>query len=179
MARSTPRWGWHQIDARAARRLVAEASLPDGALVLDIGAGTGAITAPLVEAGHRVVAIELHHDRSRQLEQRFGTRVTVVRTDAADLRLPRRSFHVVANPPYAITTSVLRRLLHRGSRLQTAHLLLPSWAVKRWASPDAPGVNRWAETFQIRAGPVVPRQRFRPPPKSDSQLLVVERYRHA
>lgn len=179
MARSTPRWGWHQLDGRAARRLVGEASLPDGALVLDVGAGTGAITGPLVAAGHRVVAVELHHGRARRLEQRFGTQVTVVRADAADLRLPRRPFHVVANPPHAITTAVLRRLLHRGSRLQTAHLVLPAWAVERWTSPGAPGAARWAETFGLRAGRVVPRQRFRPPPKSDSQLLVIKRHRHA
>ena len=145
--------------------------------MLDIGAGTGAITGPLIEAGHRVVAIELHPGRASRLEQRFGSAVTVVRADAADLRLPRRPFHVVANPPYAITAAVLTRLLHRGSRLQTAHVVLPTWTVKRWTSRGAPGAGRWAETFGMRAGPVVPRERFRPAPGTDSQVLVIERRR--
>lgn len=91
--------GWHQLSAQSAARLVSDAALPHGSLVVDIGAGTGAITRPLVDAGHQVVAVELHPGRARQLEQRFGSRITVVRADASDLRLPRRPFHVVANPP--------------------------------------------------------------------------------
>ncbi|MFP5580147.1 MAG: rRNA adenine N-6-methyltransferase family protein [Acidimicrobiia bacterium] len=175
MARSQPRWGWHQLDHHAARHLVADASLPPAALVLDVGAGTGAITSPLVAAGHQVVAVELHGGRARHLEQRFGKQITVVRADASDLRLPRRPFHVVANPPYAITNALLRRLLHQGSRLQTAHLVLPDWAVHRWTSRGAPGAGRWAMDFVVRPGQRVPRQRFKPPPASDSQVLVIER----
>ena len=81
----------------------------------------------------------------------------------------------MANPPYAVTAAVLTRLLHRGSRLQTAHVVLPTWAVKRWTSRGAPGAGRWAQTFRVRAGSVVPRHRFRPAPDSDSQVLVIER----
>jgi len=174
VARS-PRWGWHQLHPAAARRLVADAGLPDGALVLDIGAGRGAITRPLLDAGARVVAIELHPARASELEARFGGAATVVRADAADLRLPRRPFHVVANPPYAITSAIVRRLLQPGSRLGRGHLVLPVWAVRRWTAPGAPGGNRWARTFHVRAGRFVRRGSFSPPPGTDSQVLVIRR----
>lgn len=170
-----PRWGWHQLHPAAARRLVRDAGLPERALVLDIGAGGGAITQPLIDAGARVVAVELHQRRASELEARFGGAVTVVRADAADLRLPRRPFHVVANPPYAVTSAIMRRLLHPGSRLRSAHLVLPVWAVRRWTAPNAPGSNRWARTFDVRAGSYVRRRMFTPPPKSDSQVLVIRR----
>jgi 23S rRNA (adenine-N6)-dimethyltransferase len=51
------RWGWHRLDSRTAHRLVTSARVQRGDLVLDIGAGTGALTAPLVRAGARVIAI--------------------------------------------------------------------------------------------------------------------------
>ena len=39
-----------------------------------------------------------------------GSRVTVVGADALELRLPRRPFRVVANPPYSTWATLLRRL---------------------------------------------------------------------
>ena len=46
------------------------------------------------------------------LRRRFPDRDVIVgQVDAADLRLPRRRFRVVANPPYAITSSLLLTLL--------------------------------------------------------------------
>ena len=87
---------------RGPTRVVADAGVRPGDLVLDIGAGTGAVTAPLVAAGARVIAVELHPERVAMLRERFaGDDVTVVRADVADLRLPRRPFRVVANPPFA------------------------------------------------------------------------------
>jgi 23S rRNA (adenine-N6)-dimethyltransferase len=168
-------WGWHQLDPRWADRLVRQAALPPGALVLDIGAGTGALTRPLLEIGARVIAVEAHPGRARALSERFGRDITVVRADAADLRLPRRPFHVVANPPFAVTSALLRRLLHGGSRLVTAHLLLDRRAAKRWMSPDAPGVRRWGLDFEVGLGRRVPRAAFDPPPTVDIVTLWIRR----
>jgi 16S rRNA A1518/A1519 N6-dimethyltransferase RsmA/KsgA/DIM1 with predicted DNA glycosylase/AP lyase activity len=53
-------WGWHRLADEWAARVVAAAAVGPGELVLDIGAGTGALTGPLVRAGARVVAVELH-----------------------------------------------------------------------------------------------------------------------
>lgn len=175
MGRSPQPWGYHQLHPQAARRLVRDARLPPGALVLDIGAGTGAITAPLLDAGASVIAVELHPGRAHRLTTRFGDRVTVARVDARDLRLPRRPFHVVANPPFAISAAVLRRLLQRGTRLQTAHIVLPAWTVQRWLATNAPGRPRWERTFELRAGPALPPHAFRPAPRARSQVLVVRR----
>ena len=63
----------------------------------------------------------------------------VVRVDAADLRLPRRPFRVVANPPYGITSALLRRLLAPGSRLNAADIVVQHAVARRWANGQAPG----------------------------------------
>jgi 23S rRNA (adenine-N6)-dimethyltransferase len=168
-------WGWHQLDPRWADRIVHDAGVTRGALVLDVGAGSGALTAPLVRAGARVVAIERHAGRAAQLRARFGSDVRVVEADAADLRLPRQPFLVVANPPFAISSDLLRRLLHRGSRLQGAHLVLQDHAARRWAGAGAPAAARWQQVFAVEAGPPIPRHAFRPPPRVDCRLLTIVR----
>lgn len=173
-ARST-RWGWHQLDPSWAERLVRTSGVGRGDLVLDIGAGHGALTAPLLEAGARVIAVELHPERAAQLRRRFGAEVTVVRADARDLRLPRRPFHVVANPPFAATSDVLRRLVHRGSRLDRALLVVQRQAARRWAGSDAPDAARWRRHLDVELGPPVPRRAFRPAPHVDSQVLLLRR----
>ena len=157
-------------------RLVALADVSSGDLVLDVGAGRGAITAELLRAGAHVIAVELHEQRVTFLRERFdGQRVTVVRTDASDLRLPRRPFKVVANPPFGATTALLRRLTAPSSRLEQASLVLPAWAATRWAAGRGAGGPRSRQAFACALGPRVPRSAFRPPPPHEPRILLVHR----
>jgi 23S rRNA (adenine-N6)-dimethyltransferase len=170
------RWGWHALDAREAARLVAGAGIRPGDLVVDAGAGAGALTAPLVAAGARVVAVELHPGRAAALRRRFaGDSVTVVQADVADLRLPRRPFAVVANPPFAASAALLRRLTAPGSRLTTATLVLPAWVARRWAVGRAPGADRWGRTWHAHVARPLPRTAFSPPPPGEAAVLVFSR----
>jgi 23S rRNA (adenine-N6)-dimethyltransferase len=172
---NTP-WGWHRLSPAWADRVVADARIRPGDLVLDIGAGTGALTAPLVAAGARVVAVELHPRRLAVLRERFADDdVTVVRADAGDLRLPRRPFRVVASPPFAITSNLLRRLLAPGSRLVRADLVVQHAAARRWATGHAPGAGRWYRDYAAGTGRRIPRRAFTPPPAVDCTTLVVSR----
>ena len=169
-------WGWHRLDDVWAARLVSAAALGPGALVLDVGAGTGALTAPLIAAGAKVVAIELHPARLDALRTRFAADpVTVVRADATDLRLPRRPFHVVANPPYGVAHRLLCRLVAPGSRLVTAHVVVPRGVANLWASGRANGSGRWLRQFDASIGLRLPRRAFVPPPHTDSATLVIRR----
>jgi len=178
-------WGWHPLTDAWAARIVADAGVRPGELVLDIGAGAGALTAPLVRAGARVLAVELHPGRAGRLAERFADApVTVLRVDARELRLPHRPFRVVASPPYGISSLLLRLLTSRGSRLVAADLVLQRAVARRWATtgPDgagpgrrplaaAPG-GRWTATVRQR----LPRSAFRIPPRVDSDVLVVRRH---
>jgi 23S rRNA (adenine-N6)-dimethyltransferase len=158
------------------RRLLACARVQPGDLVIDAGAGTGGITAALVAAGACVIAVELHPKRAAHLRSRFARcPVTVVQADVADLWLPHRRFHVVANPPFGAVTALMRRLVVRGSRLERATLVVPGHVGARWTSPTAPGVSRWGATFDSRLVGTVPSHAFRPPAPRSARILVVER----
>jgi 23S rRNA (adenine-N6)-dimethyltransferase len=186
-------WGWHRLADDWAERVVAAAGVRPGELVLDIGAGQGALTEPLVRAGARVIAVELHPGRAEALRRRFSTAndnstasasgnvstsgngrassvsgVTVVQADAASLRLPRRPFRVVASPPYGITADLLSLLLAPGSRLVAADLVLQRAAVRKYAARRVRGCR-------VTEGLAVPRRAFTPPPRVDSAVLVIRR----
>jgi len=152
------------------------AGIAPGELVLDVGAGLGALTAPLVRAGARVIAVELHPGRADRLRRRFADApVTVVRADAGDLRLPSRPFRVVSSPPYNISTLLLKRLLAPGSRLVSADLVLQRQVANRWVRGDAPGANRWFRQYDPSIGLRLPRKAFTPPPHVDSAVLVLRK----
>lgn len=168
-------WGWHPLDDAWAERIVDAARVRPGELVLDIGAGHGALTAPLVDAGARVLAVELHPGRADRLRRRFETRVTVIETDASDLRLPRRPFRVVASPPYGISTALLDRLLAPGSRLVAADIVLQRALVNRYVAGGTSGAARWQRRFSAGLGLRLPRKAFHPPPKVDSAVLTLRR----
>ena len=147
--------------------MVAAAGVRPGELVLDLGAGEGALTTHLVRAGARVVAVELHPRRAARLRERFPG-ITVLHADATGIPLPARPFRVVANPPYGISSSLLRMLLAPGSRLVAADLVLQRAVARKHASSAARG-------FSMTVGLTLPRHAFLPPPHVDSAVLVVRR----
>ncbi|HET7654885.1 MAG TPA: rRNA adenine N-6-methyltransferase family protein [Acidimicrobiales bacterium] len=165
------RWGSHRLDRRSIERLVDAACVTGSDFVVDAGAGDGRITALVRERGARVLAVELHPARVAALRRRFADDdgVIVVRADAGDLRLPRRPFVVVANPPFAITTALLRRLTHSASALERAAIVVPTWQAARWAA------TRSSATFAFAHAGHVPRTAFTPPPPRDAAIVVVRR----
>ena len=150
---------------------MAQAGVRFGELVLDLGAGTGALTAPLADAGARVVAIELHPGRAVRLRDRFGAtpRVRVVEADVTRVALPSRPFRVVANPPYTLRAELLRRLLDPHSRMYAADLVLDRRAVRQIV---AGGHQRG---WNPSRGLTVPRTGFAPPPPVDAAVLRLRR----
>ena len=167
--RSRRAWGWHRLDDDWAGRVVAAARVRPGELVLDIGAGEGALTAHLARAGARVIAVELNPGRARVLRERFPG-VTVLCADAAELRLPGRPFRVVASPPFSITAELLRLLLTRDSRLTAADLVLQRAVVRKYVSGGNP-----ARGFVAAAGLTLPRHAFQPRPRVDCAVLILRR----
>lgn len=147
-----------------------------------MGAGYGALTAPLARTGARVIAIELDPKLAERLRRRFDgePQVGVVEDDLRRVALPRRPFRVVASPPFALTTLLCRRLLgDRSIQLSGAELIL-EWGAAKWLANPEPRDSEtalWAARYEMRLVRRVPAASFSPPPKSDAAYLRIRRRR--
>jgi len=162
--------GAHFLPARLAAEIVRHARVGPRDLVLDLGAGRGALTAPLAATGAHVVAVEINREYARCLAHRFARtpNVSVVTGDLRRVPLPRRDFRLVANIPFDTTTELLRRLLDPpASRLVRADLVVQVDAVRR---PDP----WWSARYDFRRVRWIPAAAFRPP-AVDAAVLIIER----
>jgi len=165
------RLGQNFLRPELAERLVAGADFRPGELVVEIGAGRGALTGALARRGVRLLAVEVDPALAEGLRARFGRaaggRVRVVRGDFLALPLPGQPFRVIGSLPFGRTTDILRRLLDdpRGP-LERADLVV-QWEVacKRAALPPATLLSAtWAPWWEFRLGPRIPAAAFRPVP---------------
>jgi 23S rRNA (adenine-N6)-dimethyltransferase len=160
---SSPR-GQHFLRPEIARRVVAHAGVGPDDLVLDLGAGTGALTLPLAGVAGRVVAIERDAKLARRLARRAPANVTVHERSIESSWLPRRPFRVVANLPFAGSNAVVRRLLARGVPLMGADLVVELGVALRWQSSDP---------RRCSVACVLPSSAFVPPPSCRAAVLQI------
>jgi 23S rRNA (adenine-N6)-dimethyltransferase len=180
-AAARPR-GRHALRSRAfADELVRDAGIAPGTLVLDLGAGSGVLTRALADAKARVRAVELDPPSLLELRSRFAAhpRVEVVETDATRLRLPDEPFAVLANLPFAVGTTILRRLLGDPHVPLTQLDAIVEWglATKRAAIwPSTLLGCLWGAWYELSLVRRVPRACFAPPPSVDAAVLRATRH---
>ncbi|RKW03762.1 MAG: ribosomal RNA small subunit methyltransferase A, partial [Candidatus Saccharimonas sp.] len=108
-----------------------------------------------------------------------GKQLTVVHEDILQFDLSQlpADYVVVANVPYYITSKIVQKLLTAENKLRRTVLLVQKEVAERIAAePGAMSLLGVSAQLYAEAtlGPVVPRQFFVPPPKVDSQVVVLE-----
>jgi 16S rRNA (adenine1518-N6/adenine1519-N6)-dimethyltransferase len=106
-------------DANTVRRIVAAARVTAADVVLEIGPGLGSLTLGLLDAGARVIAVEIDALLGAALPATVAARapdrtaeLTVITADALKIaHLPAEPTAVVANLPYNVSVPVLLHLL--------------------------------------------------------------------
>ena len=152
-----------------------------GELILEFGAGRGALTIPLALTGASVIAIERDEMWARQLRARLRAldiahRVRVLEADALDVSLPQRPFRVISSPPFNQTTRLLRALLDDPMIGPSSIDFIVQWevALKRTASPPTSMLSTiWAPWWRFATVRRIPRTSFRPIPRVDAAWLTI------
>jgi 23S rRNA (adenine-N6)-dimethyltransferase len=174
-AQSARRRGQHFLRSRElVRSLIDDAGVRPGDLVVDVGAGRGALTAELVRCGAEVWAVEDDPNLAAYLRERFGERVRVVEADARHLRWPERPFAVVANLPFAGAGEILDPLLgdDRVPLLRAELVLQWEAAVKRAAVwPSTLRGVVWGALYELGIARRIAPSAFSPPPSVEAGVL--------
>ena len=186
--------GQHWLKNRTILDEIADLALPDEPqkpsgspspeapqLCLEIGPGLGTLTSSLLKRFQKVIAIEFDPELARKLPGSFpGKNLEVINQDilATDLSklVGNEPYSVAGNIPYYITSPIIKKLLETSPKPQKISLLIQKEVAERIAA-DAGDQTLLSLTVQnlaeVELGPVVPAAEFTPPPKVDSQVLVL------
>lgn len=158
------------------------AEVQKGDFVLEVGPGLGTLTSSLLKfSGEdgQVLAVEFDSDLAKKLPGQFpGKNLTVVNADFLDfnlLELP-KNYKVCANVPYYITSKIIEKLLTSENKPSATALLIQKEVAERMvAKPGEMSILAIASQLyaKVELGIFVPREFFTPPPKVDSQVVVL------
>lgn len=171
-------------DANILRKIVDAAQLTADDVVLEIGAGVGALTTALSEAAGRVISVETDRTLALLLAEVLAERENVkvvfgdiLKYDPAVL-LPQAESapKVVANLPYYITTPIIFHLLESAVRWELLVFLVQKEVADRMASPPGNKVYGALSVMiqsycRVELVGVVPPTVFIPRPKVNSAIV--------
>ncbi|MEG8278806.1 ErmE/ErmH/ErmO/ErmR family 23S rRNA (adenine(2058)-N(6))-methyltransferase [Streptomyces sp. AHA2] len=148
-------------------------------LLLEVGAGTGALTAPLARRCGELRAYEIDPRLVSVLRARFSGSpgVRVVAGDFLAARAPRTDFSVAANVPFSRTSDVVDWCL-RAPALTDATLITQLEYARRRTGDYGSWTLLTVRSWPCHAWRLIGRigrHRFRPVPRVDAGVLRIER----
>jgi 16S rRNA (adenine1518-N6/adenine1519-N6)-dimethyltransferase len=162
--------------------IASSAEIENGDFVLEIGPGLGTLTSSLLKfAGKdgKVLAVEFDENLAKKLPAQFpGKNLEIINADFLEFDLEKlpKGYKVAANVPYYITSKIVEKLLTSANRPAVASLLVQKEVAERMAA-EAGELSILAIAAQLYAEVeldiLVPREFFTPPPKVDSQVVVL------
>ena len=164
------------------------AEVENGDTVVEIGPGTGVLTAELLRRGARVIALEADRRAIKVLEEKFKNEIASAQLSIkhADVRqfeletlgLENHSFKVVANIPYYLSGFLFRSFLAGSLQPQCLVFLVQKEVGKRVTVKDGEkesllslSVKTFGEPRYIKS---VGKGHFTPQPKVDSGIVLVQ-----
>lgn len=148
--------------------------------VLEIGPGLGTLTSELLRRARRVIAVEFDKEIADKLPKQFpGKSLDVVHGDilSFDVSVLPAGYKVVANVPYYITSKIVQKLMTATNKPSVSVLLVQKEVAERLAAKpgDMSILAISAQIYsEVSLGDVVPAELFTPPPKVDSQVVILK-----
>ena len=175
-------------DSAVAEAIVAAAAITAADVVLEIGAGLGALTIPAARVAKHVCAVEKDPRLVELLKTELAlyrlANVTVLEADILSVDLQQLADRfgapriVLGNLPYNISSQILVRLIQQRHGVRLAMLMFQKELAQRLrASPGGRDYGRLSVMLQycaaVRTRLVVEAKRFFPRPKVDSEVLEI------
>lgn len=172
------RFGQHFLADRACIDAIVQAIAPrpDDNLV-EIGPGTGVLTAPLVAQTGHLTVIEIDRDLGPRLAAQYGDALTLVQQDVLQVDFSGfgQNLRIVGNLPYNISSPLLLHLIAVADRVRDQHFMLQKEVVDRIVAGPGSDMGRLTvflqNHYQVAKLFDVPPEAFDPPPKVDSSVV--------
>uniref|UniRef100_A0A0D3F004 rRNA adenine N(6)-methyltransferase n=1 Tax=Oryza barthii TaxID=65489 RepID=A0A0D3F004_9ORYZ len=183
----------YMLNSKVNEELVAAAGVEEGDVVLEIGPGTGSLTAALLDAGATVFAVEKDKHMATLVNDRFGSteQLKIIEEDITKFNvrshllpfLEEKSHHtrkyakVVSNLPFNVSTEVVKLLLPMGDVFSVMVLLLQDETALRFAdasiqTPEYRPINVFVNFYSEPEYKFkVERTNFFPQPKVDGAVI--------
>ncbi len=181
------------LDRNLAQR-IAELVAPEGAFAIEVGAGLGALTVPLLARCRSVLAIERDRDLVPALGAELASsvesgRLRIAEADAktfdyASELLREAAPRVIAgNLPYHLSGVLLELFIALSGKLERAGALIQLEVAQRLVAPpgapDYGALSVFAQAaYRVTRPLIVRRGAFFPQPGVDSALVVLEPLEH-
>jgi 16S rRNA (adenine1518-N6/adenine1519-N6)-dimethyltransferase len=176
--------GQHFLKSESAlAKITAAANLSSNDAVLEIGPGTGILTARLLAEAGKVLAIEKDRDLIQVLQEAFSSELAQGKLELIDgdiLKFDPKTigaYKLVANIPYYITGAIIEQFLSTENNPSTMVLLIQKEVAERIVARDGKesvlsiAVKAYGKPRIVAK---VPAGAFNPPPKVDSAILAIE-----
>jgi len=170
------------VDSGVVFRILDLAGVTAGARILEIGPGRGALTGGIVSRNADCVVLEKDDELAPALVERFGDTLRVVHGDALEVDLTSSDLAarvVIGNLPYNVAIPILRRLLEVTPPFPKLVLMFQREVAERLAA--GPGTKQYGipslmvrVSSSARLAMSVPPEAFRPAPKIQSAVVVLE-----
>lgn len=147
---------------------------------LEIGPGLGTLTSALLRVFKEVEAVEFDERLAKNLPNSFpGKNLTVKNEDFLkfDLESLKSPYVVAGNIPYYITSPIIEKLLTAKNKPEKIVLLIQKEVAERIAAEKGRQsvLSLMVQNHaSVTLGPVVGKEFFTPPPKVDSQIIILE-----
>ena len=174
--------GQHWLtDSATLEEMCEQAGVAAADTILEIGPGKGSLTSKLLDRGARVVAVELDEGLELDLREKFKGQPFILNMLSIfdfDLSTLPHGYKIVSNIPYYLTAHLLRMLCETPHPPQVVVLLVQKEVAERVAS--GPGDMSFISVavqlnYEVALGRIVPAKLFSPPPKVNSQILIMQR----
>ena len=169
--------GQHWLKNRVILDEIAELA-GDGELCVEIGPGLGTLTSSLLRRFNKVIAVEFDQKLADNLPKSFpGKNLVVVNEDILkyDFNQLDGLYAVAGNIPYYITSPIIEKLLTAPKKPTRIVLLIQKEVAERIIDEKETVLSLFVKNrARASLGPVVKKNEFTPPPKVDSQVIVLE-----
>lgn len=170
--------GQHWLKNREILDEIADAAVTDGVdFCLEIGPGLGTLTSSLLRRFNKVLAVEFDERLATNLPKSFpGKNLEVKNADFLkfDLESVPSPYVVAGNIPYYITSPIIEKLLNAKNRPAKVVLLIQKEVAERIADSRQTLLSLFVQNrADVELGPVVVKGEFTPPPKVDSQVIIL------